>query len=177
MVAKSCSRSQGQPLPGVRNAAMISSRREISREWVMMRHGLCERGVFKPCMPQYPPRSQHNERGDRWISTYRHGQSARTFAGVPMIQSARSRAGRKFLRPQFDWRAMRRAVGGMVPGIAVAMLGFEAGYALRRDQPLKRGEPMPVIGFAGVGIAARLRAFDFLCKRCGPLVPREDAAF
>src|ERR1700751_5572114 len=72
---------------------------------------------------------------------------------------------------------MRRAVGGMVPGIAVAMLGFEASYALRRDQPLKRGEPMPVIGFAGVGIAARLRAFDFLCKRCGPLVPREDAAF
>ena len=35
MVAKFCSRSHGQPLPGVRSAAMISSRREISREGVM----------------------------------------------------------------------------------------------------------------------------------------------
>src|SRR5205814_8956443 len=32
MVAKFCSRSQGQPEPGVRSAAMISIRREISRE-------------------------------------------------------------------------------------------------------------------------------------------------
>src|SRR5882762_5489843 len=32
MVAKFCSRSQGQPVPGVRSAAMISSRREMSRE-------------------------------------------------------------------------------------------------------------------------------------------------
>ena len=35
MVAKFCSRSHGQPLPGVRSAVMISSRREISREGVM----------------------------------------------------------------------------------------------------------------------------------------------
>src|SRR5882757_10763371 len=35
MVEKSCSRSHGQPLPGVRNCAMISSRPEISREGVM----------------------------------------------------------------------------------------------------------------------------------------------
>src|SRR6478752_3108557 len=32
MVAKLCARSQGQPEPGVRNAAMISSRRARSRE-------------------------------------------------------------------------------------------------------------------------------------------------
>src|SRR5690348_11791207 len=32
MVAKLCARSQGQPEPGVRNAAMISSRRAMSRE-------------------------------------------------------------------------------------------------------------------------------------------------
>src|SRR5215831_2725501 len=32
MVAKFCSRSHGQPLPGVRSAAMISSSREISRD-------------------------------------------------------------------------------------------------------------------------------------------------
>src|SRR3981081_1845134 len=36
MVAKSCSRSQGQPVPGVRSLAMISSRREISRAGVSM---------------------------------------------------------------------------------------------------------------------------------------------
>ena len=32
MVRKFCSRSHGQPLPGVRRAAMISIRREMSRE-------------------------------------------------------------------------------------------------------------------------------------------------
>src|SRR5215468_10981658 len=32
MVAKSCSRSHGQPVPGVRSAAMISTRRAISGE-------------------------------------------------------------------------------------------------------------------------------------------------
>ncbi len=35
MVEKSCSRSHGQPLPGVRSAAMISSRRETSLEGCM----------------------------------------------------------------------------------------------------------------------------------------------
>ena len=35
MVAKFCSRSQGQPVTGVRSAAMISIRREMSREGVI----------------------------------------------------------------------------------------------------------------------------------------------
>src|SRR6202451_188387 len=35
MVAKFCSRSHGQPVLGVRNAAMIASRRPISREGVI----------------------------------------------------------------------------------------------------------------------------------------------
>src|SRR5208282_5148426 len=35
MVEKSCSRSHGQPLPGVRSAAMISMRRAISEEGFM----------------------------------------------------------------------------------------------------------------------------------------------
>src|SRR5581483_11235302 len=35
MVEKSCSRSHGHPEPGVRSAAMISSRRSIPREGVM----------------------------------------------------------------------------------------------------------------------------------------------
>src|SRR5580658_9967707 len=37
MVEKSCSRSQGQPEPGVRNAAMIAIRRSMSREGSMRR--------------------------------------------------------------------------------------------------------------------------------------------
>src|SRR5258708_23279685 len=35
MVEKFCSRSHGHPLPGVRSIAMISSKREISREGVI----------------------------------------------------------------------------------------------------------------------------------------------
>src|ERR1700730_17966910 len=35
MLEKSCSRSQGHPVPGVRSAAMISMRRAMSREGVM----------------------------------------------------------------------------------------------------------------------------------------------
>src|SRR4051812_3777059 len=41
MVAKSCSRSQGQPEPGVRSAAMIASRRAMSREGVAVVIWLC----------------------------------------------------------------------------------------------------------------------------------------
>src|SRR5580700_4044790 len=37
MVAKFCSRSHGQPVFGVRSAAMIASRRPISREGVITR--------------------------------------------------------------------------------------------------------------------------------------------
>src|SRR6266446_4917071 len=35
MVEKFCSRSHGHPLPGVRSIAMISSKREISRDGVI----------------------------------------------------------------------------------------------------------------------------------------------
>src|ERR1700681_217483 len=86
-----------------------------------------------------------------------------------------SRRRRKILRPQFDRRTMGRAVGGMVPGVAVAMLGFEGCDTLRRDQFLECREPMPVIGLAIVGVSARLRALDFIGKRRRPLVPGEQA--
>ena len=46
---KFCSRSHGQPLPGVRSAAMISSKPEISREGVMMHRSV---GGTGPGMPQ-----------------------------------------------------------------------------------------------------------------------------
>ena len=84
--------------------------------------------------------------------------------------------GRKILRPQLDRRAMRRAVGGVVPGVAVAVQGIRGRDALGRDQPLQRRQPVPVIGLAGVGIAFGLRALDFLGERGGPFVPGEQAA-
>src|SRR5882724_1222257 len=96
-----------------------------------------------------------------------------------LCQSARGptlRCRPEILRPQFDRRTMGRAVGGMVPGVAVAMLGFEGCDTLRRDQFLECREPMAVIGLAIVGVTARLRALDFIGKRCGPLVPGEQAA-
>ena len=71
---------------------------------------------------------------------------------------------------------MRRAVGGVVPGVAVAMQEIGSRDALGGDEPLQRREPVPVVGLAGVGIAGGLRALDFFGKRCGPFVPGEHAA-
>src|ERR1700759_3161393 len=57
MLAKFCSRSHGQPLPGVRSGAMMSSKPLISREGSMA-HRL---DVDPTCMPQERPASQQNE--------------------------------------------------------------------------------------------------------------------
>src|SRR5471032_3210040 len=55
MLAKSCSRSQGQPVSGVRSVAMISSRREISREGVMKHRSLLGRlGLYAACCAPIP---------------------------------------------------------------------------------------------------------------------------
>src|SRR5450631_3801792 len=48
-VAKFCSRSHGQPLPGVRSVAIISIRPEISREGGMVHRSLRKTRL---CMPQ-----------------------------------------------------------------------------------------------------------------------------
>src|SRR5207244_3731557 len=56
MVAKFCSRSHGQPVTGVRSAAMISISREISREGVMRHQDFRGPGF----MPQRAGRSQWN---------------------------------------------------------------------------------------------------------------------
>src|SRR5947209_6177243 len=82
----------------------------------------------------------------------------------------------KILLPQFDRTAVRGAVGGAVPGVAGAREHRGAREALVRDEALERGEPVPVVGVAEVGIARRLRALDLLgeCRR--PLRPGEEAA-
>src|SRR5258708_29500643 len=81
----------------------------------------------------------------------------------------------KILGLQFDRRTMRRAVGGVVPGIAVAMQGIGGGDALLGNQAFQRRQPVPVIGLAGVGITAGLRACNFVGERCRPFVPGEQA--
>src|ERR1700730_14889510 len=92
------------------------------------------------------------------------------------LQATPSRCRRKILCLQFDWRTMRRAIGGVIPGIAIAVKGFGGGDTLGSDQSFQRREPVAVIGFAGVGIALRLRALDLVGERSRPLVPREQAA-
>src|ERR1700761_8751297 len=59
----------------------------------------------------------------------------------------------KILRPQFDRGAVRCAVGGVVPGVAVAVQGLRGGDAFLGDQTFECRHPVPVIGLAGVGIA------------------------
>src|SRR5579862_7060752 len=57
MVAKFCSRSHGQPVLGVRNAAMITSRRPISREGVITRILIGSRTLnADPIRAKNPPR-------------------------------------------------------------------------------------------------------------------------
>src|SRR6266481_9039994 len=60
-----------------------------------------------------------------------------------------ARLASKILRPQFDRRTMWRAIGGAVPGIAIAMQGFGRCNAFRGDEFLQCREPMPVVGLAG----------------------------
>src|SRR5260370_15501045 len=96
---------------------------------------------------------------------------------VPSDSQALTSSSRpKILRLQFDRRPMRRAVGGVVPGVAIAIEGLGRGDAFRPDPPFHRREPMPVIGLAGIGIAGGPRAPDFIGKRCSPFVPPEQSA-
>ena len=69
---------------------------------------------------------------------------------------------------------MRRAVGGMVPGVAVAVLGFQRRNAFRSDQFFQRREPVSIVGYPRVGIAARLRQLDFISKRRRPFLDRKS---
>ena len=82
----------------------------------------------------------------------------------------------EILWAQHDRRSVRGAVGGMVPGIAVAVQGFGRGHAFRRDKLFERRQPMPVIGLAAVGVTGRLGAPDFIGERRRPFVPREQSA-
>src|SRR6202790_4424114 len=98
MVAKSCSRSQGHPVPGVRSIAMISSRREISREGVMEHRSLLGRsGLYAACCAPIPAK-----RGERAaLSTdWRRGLMVLMAAHERSI-AKRDRPGAVFRRPGF----------------------------------------------------------------------------
>src|SRR4249920_3423109 len=71
----------------------------------------------------------------------------------------------KVLRRQLDRLAVRRAVGGPVPGVAVAVQEFGRRDALGGDEALQRRQPMLIVGLAGVGIAGGLRALDLGAER------------
>src|SRR6266700_8070028 len=66
----------------------------------------------------------------------------------------------EIFRAQLDRRAVRGAVGGVLPGAAITREAGGVGDALFGDQAFERGEPVPVIGLAGIGIARLLRALD-----------------
>ena len=66
----------------------------------------------------------------------------------------------EILWPQLDRLAVRRAVGGVVPGIVIARERVAIGDVFLGDEMFERVEPVPVVGFAGIGIAGRLRALD-----------------
>ena len=77
---------------------------------------------------------------------------------------------------QHDRRAVRRAVGGVVPGIAIAMQRVRAGDAFFGDEALQRLEPVPVIGFAGVGRRPAWARFDLGGTARRPFGPGEQSA-
>src|SRR5207253_3476863 len=83
---------------------------------------------------------------------------------------------RKILCLELDRHAVRRAVRGAVPGIAIARQRTGVCYALLNYHALERGEPVPIIGLASVRVPARLRALDFGGQHRGPFGPGENPA-
>ncbi len=77
-------------------------------------------------------------------------------------------------RAQLDRLAVRGAVAGMVPGIAIAMQRVLCRDAFFSDDFLQRRQPVRVIGLAGVGIAGGLRALDLGGECCCPFRPCEQ---
>ena len=72
--------------------------------------------------------------------------------------------------------AVRRRVGGAFPGVAVTGQGRRVGDAFLGDEAFERGEPVLVIGVAGIGVAGGLGALDLLGEGRGPFGPGEEPA-
>src|ERR1700688_2700346 len=95
IVSNRCSRSQGQPLPGVRSAAISSSKRAMSREGVMSRsRGFASRPPsFRPPNPRAAARSSDSHK--RYYGTFTYSWA---FAVVFACIRARSRSSQGFSR-------------------------------------------------------------------------------
>src|SRR5438105_15111809 len=89
---------------------------------------------------------------------------AGTCAGRWDFRSAWTTPSAEVFGLELDRLAVRRAVGGVVPGVVVARERLGRRHALLGDQTLQRGEPVMVVGLASVGIARRLRALDLLAE-------------
>src|SRR5712671_3706844 len=83
----------------------------------------------------------------------------------------------EILRLQFDRLAVGRAVSRTIPCRLIALHRVARCDAFSGNEVLKRIEPVPVIGIAGLGGGGRFRALDFLAERRGPFVPGEQASF
>ncbi len=77
------------------------------------------------------------------------------------------------VRLERDWTSVRRARASALPGVASPRHHGRVGHAFFGENAFQRGEPMPVVGFARIGIAGRLRFFDFFTQYFRPLFPGE----
>src|SRR3981081_2704845 len=110
MVAKSCSRSHGQPVLGVRSAAMISISRAISR------------AGFIGCWPEARARSPRIEGtllSSAWLCAGSFPKSLRRIMPREALRSRRQmpalrRAGRGPLPPETDSQPRRGSVPGCI---------------------------------------------------------------
>ena len=91
--------------------------------------------------------------------------------------SLRSSGLPKIVRPQLDRLAVWSAVGGMVPGVTVAMQRIGGGDALGRDKLFQRCQPVAIIGLAGVGVALRLGADEVVLSRDANEMARHVGSF
>src|SRR5205823_27176 len=82
----------------------------------------------------------------------------------------------KILGAELDRRAVRCAVGRVIPGVAIARECVRAGDPLGGHELLERGEPVTIIRCAQIGITSGLRAVDLLGQSRRPFGPGENAA-
>src|SRR5208282_2463027 len=79
-------------------------------------------------------------------------------------------------RPQLDWRAVRGSRARAAPSLSGVGQHARVGKAFCGNDAFERGEPMVVIGLAGVGIAGGLRLLDLVAESGGPFRPGKQAA-
>src|ERR1700693_4813867 len=131
IVSKLCSRSHGQPLPGVRSAAISSSSRAMSREGFMSRsRGFASRPPgFGP--PNAAAGARSSDSHKRYYGTFAYSQA---FAAVFACIRARSRSSLGF-RSQADLHAVIGRLD-VVRKLAAQNLVVDVGMQVGQDGAL-----------------------------------------